>query len=88
MWGRITTFLLKPVLAKTPENTLIFVVLAKTGFSKNVVIRPHKNSRSSGLVFLKAESTPLQAMQGGILVGEIFIVNGGDEVGVLEKVEN
>ena len=40
------------------------------------------------MVFLKAESTPLQAMQGGILVGEIFIVNGGDEVGVLEKVEN
>ena len=61
---------------------------AKTGFSKNVVIRPHKNSRTSGLVFLKAESTPLQAMQGGILVVEIFIVNGGDEVGILEKVEN
>ena len=80
--------MLKPVLAKTTKMSVFSGVLAKTGFSKNVVIRPHKNSRTSGLVFLKAESTPLQAMQGGILVGEIFIVNGGDEVGVLEKVEN
>ena len=31
---------------------------AKTGLGKNIVIWPHKNSRSSGLVFLKAESRP------------------------------